>query len=107
MTLATIPANTPAISDAGMIHKTEMPINPKNAIDMANPMLANPPMHVPDEVANGIYKAMKNKTKSGATNKLTTLMTTSNRLPSTWPTNILKINIPTPMIMDKKRICLI
>src|SRR5690606_22455755 len=70
--------------------------NPKNAIETAVAIETMPPQNVPLEVAKGTKRAIKNKTNSGATNKLTTFITTSIKFPSTLPIKTLNSIVKQP-----------
>ena len=105
--LAIAPTKVPRINAAGIIHRKLMPSTPvisfQNAINTATVIEVKAPHQTPMALLDLTNMARKNSTKSGATNKLTTLFATSNRFPETCSTIKLKATTTKPMMTEIQR----
>lgn len=103
--LQSAPTRIPVTKETGIIHSTEIPNTLKKAISIALNKEKRPPQIVPLLVAKGTNRAIKNNTNSGATTKLTTLITTSNKLPVTYMTKKLAHDTAMPKPAEIIFIC--
>ena len=84
-----------------------MPSSPvisfQKAINTATVIEVKAPHQTPMALLDLKKMARKNSTKRGETNKLTTLLATSNKFPETWPTIKLSIMTIRPIITETQR----